>query len=953
MYAAISRRKRKGFAELTMSPLVKIFMFVITFAVAGGILITASGGLGGLMDGMCKAIPGLCTPKEASSGDEMVARTSASALTHAINCIVAGGDDCGEKVFDSRTVAGSGSTPGSFLTGQAVETSEGYVPEHSTNVTCSLAEDGSYSKCMIENFQLPQKVTSAEEYITNFGDPQYLVYWNKFPIEENTWTFKTDWKVYAAIGLISVLPIGRVAGKTVKTAWYAWGKTWTKGMLKETMEKVMEETGEEFTEEIFKKSMKEVSEEFGKLGGRRYLKNTFVKVIEDWSEEAAEKGGKKLLIKEYIKENLRDIIQKRLTKKGVTSIAIKGTALTGTALLAEILDSVSENYVSHGNNMVLKSPFEDARLFQLDGSWKGKPIVIAWEPRSQFVTGIFGANNYENAHLVSPCYLDNFEIIKNDVKCSIYSYNDREQISECSSPEPIKEKDLDDYPVCGIVDENIDSYLEMEGDRSIFSRLNTILDAESGRKFFEYDKDGDLVKMYVPWLSSDSETVYVDNFVDGSETVDMDVLKTGSSAGTRISTYIPGSGETKTFNFKTMTGDVNYGDRDKSMVIVESDDDVIMEAGEKYVIRAYECSEKDEDIVIDIYPYDCEDGEVFLSGKCGIEMISCEKARSQSQRGLQIDTLDDLKYVFLYSLTIGNPDIAEDIVSYTPDREIRPSDLMLEGKTFGNSELYQLYVKETTLMNMVTWVHGYPKNDCGSGNNDNQCFRVLETPKMKLRSADDNLYSTAPDYFSVTGIGTDSFVPNKLTINQSIMGTGFEWQEIELKKESDEMNYDYITFYDTDMKSYGDMRGISYDDYEEIEVRTSKVSLSEIINPKGNDHILTISDITDNNDYSVNQISMTHCRTEGVILDLTDIDKQKTDQEDGQPNYCLRQLSKTESWLKFGADAATVVLGVLAARFTGGWSLLVITGAAGAEVGIEMMSDYKQSWPSPEFWGIG
>jgi len=43
--------------------------------------------------------------------------------------------------------------------------------------------------CTVNNFQLPQEVNKAEEYIRNFGDPQFLLYWSQFPIDEDTWTY--------------------------------------------------------------------------------------------------------------------------------------------------------------------------------------------------------------------------------------------------------------------------------------------------------------------------------------------------------------------------------------------------------------------------------------------------------------------------------------------------------------------------------------------------------------------------------------------------------------------------------------------------------------------------------------------------------------------------------------------------------------------------------------------
>ncbi len=65
-----------------------------------------------------------------------------------------------------------------------------------TRITdCSPAEVKPHYTCEVD-FELPQKITAekAQDWIIAFGDPKYLVYWQKWPSgEENAWMGKLEW----------------------------------------------------------------------------------------------------------------------------------------------------------------------------------------------------------------------------------------------------------------------------------------------------------------------------------------------------------------------------------------------------------------------------------------------------------------------------------------------------------------------------------------------------------------------------------------------------------------------------------------------------------------------------------------------------------------------------------------------------------------------------------------
>lgn len=87
-----------------------------------------------------------------------------------------------------------------------------YIPRcnatvYNSSASCTTSENGEVS-CTVKNFVLPQQVTDAEAFIRDYGDPKFLVYWERFPEEENTWTFLAGdegWQVALEVGAWTVL----------------------------------------------------------------------------------------------------------------------------------------------------------------------------------------------------------------------------------------------------------------------------------------------------------------------------------------------------------------------------------------------------------------------------------------------------------------------------------------------------------------------------------------------------------------------------------------------------------------------------------------------------------------------------------------------------------------------------------------------------------------------------
>ncbi len=276
-------------------------------------------------------------------------------------------------------------------------------------------------KCTVNDFKLPQKISDVKTYIINYGDPKFIFYWNMFPIEENTWTFKPDWKVHALIAAVSILPPTKALGLVVKTGVKMAG-TGAKNLLP--------------------KAFKSLGSPWLTSGG----------VTLPIMKTAAKKVGVMAIGRQVFKEKLKEIVSKRLTARGITRMVIKGAVLETAYHVAVLVDNMSEKYEPKGNNMVLKSPFEKAETYTLESKWEGSPVLVKWDKRPTFLH----YTNLENAHLVSPCYLNEFEVYRKSVVCEKYSYVPSVGVTVCESP---KEYDNKEYAWMGVTPDEHDKML--------------------------------------------------------------------------------------------------------------------------------------------------------------------------------------------------------------------------------------------------------------------------------------------------------------------------------------------------------------------------------------------------------------------------------------------------------------------------------------------------------------
>ncbi len=436
-------------AETTVTLPAALILLLIIFVVAAMMGTNIGQGIFQYLD---KYLPGLSGTSNITTPDYKVAEYSTNALVCAMNAVITGdGSKCDKYYQPSQLGGGKGDAGtdgvGSFgerllPTGLAAADSTEAVTipvEKMAWVDCSNLEQS--KSCTVHNFQLPQYVSNAEDYIIKYGDPKYIVYWNTFPMEESSWTYKVDWVTHAAIFAISVIPFGKITAIGVKAG----------------------------------------------LGT---------------VQEIARFGTKKLTrawVKNAIKQRLLKTLELRFTTKKfakyLVGVGAKATILESGAKLIELIDSVMDKYEPVPNSIVLKSPLSESVKFGLDSSWKDNPVLVKWNPE------ILGAS--ANFHLVSPCYLDEFEVSKEKVTCSSFIKDGESGAVFCQEM-----KEAKNWIECGdISDESLNNYFGYEN-AGIISEIRQ----SENRDMYIYDDNGVLSRINIVYHSEKSgKETYVDS----------------------------------------------------------------------------------------------------------------------------------------------------------------------------------------------------------------------------------------------------------------------------------------------------------------------------------------------------------------------------------------------------------------------------------------------------------
>ena len=113
-------------------------------------------------------------------------------------------------------------------------TTAGYM-EKTEHASIECDSKDNIKKCTVKNFELDQKFQekeiygatfTPEEWIAGYGDPEYLIYYQQFPLGEDTaWSGTLTWVQNAVTVVMFMVPFGRTL-KFGNTAW----RTTTKGI---------------------------------------------------------------------------------------------------------------------------------------------------------------------------------------------------------------------------------------------------------------------------------------------------------------------------------------------------------------------------------------------------------------------------------------------------------------------------------------------------------------------------------------------------------------------------------------------------------------------------------------------------------------------------------------------------------------------------------------------------
>ncbi|MBL7160645.1 MAG: hypothetical protein ISS93_02200 [Candidatus Aenigmarchaeota archaeon] len=109
---------------------------------------------------------------------------------------------------------------------------------YASKFECSRKTFTDNLKCTVTNFKLPQDINAKDlgvfdVYIPFFGLPERLVYWQDFPLDEDTWSSSSDFLNYVLVGsvfLIGPLKIVKIAGKAAKASKFAKLSVLTSGV---------------------------------------------------------------------------------------------------------------------------------------------------------------------------------------------------------------------------------------------------------------------------------------------------------------------------------------------------------------------------------------------------------------------------------------------------------------------------------------------------------------------------------------------------------------------------------------------------------------------------------------------------------------------------------------------------------------------------------------------------
>ncbi|HDD46465.1 MAG TPA: hypothetical protein ENG42_03235 [Candidatus Aenigmarchaeota archaeon] len=202
---------RGFFREVPVEIILGVFAFLIIII----FIANAFSGASSLIDKICDILP-ICGEKPKAE-DYYIAKYSFDALSCAINAVLLGekeGLDC-LYYFEEKEELDE-------TTGMAT----GIQFKGRTRLKCEEKDNG--MECEVKDFYLPERFqgvfSKPKEYIAGFGDPSFIIYYQRFPVgEDASWASFSAWWYgigEAVLWLIPTTPIVKgvvkIFGKAIK-----------------------------------------------------------------------------------------------------------------------------------------------------------------------------------------------------------------------------------------------------------------------------------------------------------------------------------------------------------------------------------------------------------------------------------------------------------------------------------------------------------------------------------------------------------------------------------------------------------------------------------------------------------------------------------------------------------------------------------------------------------------
>jgi len=478
--------------------MVKLFLIFIIGLVVVILIIGASGGIKQMIDDFCAKNPAICGSDQGSNLN--AAKASIDALAIGLNCVSDYSTcDCKptctiniDDYQESAQSSGSASATTSKISGfQTLKSRASKTIE----IKCDAAS------CSITSFQLPQEISTAEEWIDGFGDPLYLIFWQRFPAgEDASWSSKSAWFTGTGKVMFGLMCASRVLTAIVFPSKMISKQTVTKQTVKDMIGDATSKTSGLISK------LKNVKGSFPSLtrveddiypGVVTYESGGVKASVVSWLKTAASKAIPSEKVLNSI-NSFKKVISSPYFKTGAQAGSYTALAAIGAdqaMYLDERVGSELGKFINQPNQLVLQQALLSKS--NVVKSIAVKPLDVeasVTDPQKQNIiklgrpvmldkTGTL--DDSQPLYFASPCLAD-LKIEVKQVSCESYSYGNGE--TACEKPQTDKWYDdalkklglSNDKPKCGALITNIKQTTDVN---FIYKEKDFINDMKSKQAF--------------------------------------------------------------------------------------------------------------------------------------------------------------------------------------------------------------------------------------------------------------------------------------------------------------------------------------------------------------------------------------------------------------------------------------------------------------------------------------